>query len=71
MDIAKTERERARAGARDMRSIDTARVARTANPFAEISEEAWLARLREGSKWQFYCDQFRLATVRQPNLGAA
>jgi hypothetical protein len=45
--------------------FDAARVTRTANPFREITKEPWLARLRENGKWKFYCEQFRLATIRQ------
>jgi hypothetical protein len=37
----------------------------TRDPFAAIDKKAWLANLREGLKWNFYIEQFRLATARQ------
>jgi hypothetical protein len=40
------------------------------DPFGKLDKKLWLDQLRKGSKWQFYIEQFRLAT-RQSNLGAA
>jgi hypothetical protein len=33
------------------------------DPFgSKIEKEAWITELREGAKFKYYCEQFRLAT---------